>query len=593
MAEAPPRTLAGDLSPRTFWIGAALLFLAGLALRLRGLGRELEYDEIWTLQHYAKAVRVSLIFEELSNTNNHTWHSLLMRGALALGGEREWVLRLPAFLPGLGVLALTPWLARRLGATRGLTLLVLAAVAGNAYLIHYGQTARGYSLQAFLLVLLAAAACWAGETSEWRAGLGVLGLAVLPGLAFSLMPSSAFYLPVLGTLHLAGWARAARQRGQALDRVRLATLLGAWGLGALLCALWLAHARQGYTVGTHIFGTRADLATTGAFAGSQMLSLYGWLWWLGLALAVLWPAARFPWGLLGWTLLLVPLGLSALLAVLPARVYTPGVPLVGLGVAGGLGAILALLPRASWRAWGLGLLAALLAGAWALPGPGRLAALGELPWAATFGQLRQQLPADAWPLFPAPAGIHLRYYLGSTAGAAFAVPAGAECWLALVNDTGRLEGVRASDGQADGLDLPPLPLATGNCGAPVRLLPLQRLAAAPDAAPDEPLPAGFYAAFAGPLPLPQLAALRRQLLGAAGPRGYWLEMNALQAAVWRDPASGQPCSSLALMALNPGLTTAQARALEAGGALRLYRGEALWPAARRLPAGFAAPAGQP
>ncbi|MBI1870044.1 MAG: hypothetical protein HYS07_02490 [Chlamydiae bacterium] len=57
-----------------------LILAYGILLRYFSMtSRGLEYDEIWTLRHYALADHVTAIFNELSIPNNHVLHSLLVR----------------------------------------------------------------------------------------------------------------------------------------------------------------------------------------------------------------------------------------------------------------------------------------------------------------------------------------------------------------------------------------------------------------------------------------------------------------------------------------------------------------------------------
>ena len=76
--------------------------VAALWCGARVTQRGFEYDELWTLEHYARAESVSVIFEDLTVPNNHPLHSLLVRWSVNLFGGSEWATRLPALLAEIG-----------------------------------------------------------------------------------------------------------------------------------------------------------------------------------------------------------------------------------------------------------------------------------------------------------------------------------------------------------------------------------------------------------------------------------------------------------------------------------------------------------
>ena len=85
---------------KSFIVPAIIL----LALLLRGffLNRFLEYDEIWTLQNYAK-LGILEIFQDLATPNNHPVNSFIVK-LISGFSTAFWSLRLGALLFSLGAI---------------------------------------------------------------------------------------------------------------------------------------------------------------------------------------------------------------------------------------------------------------------------------------------------------------------------------------------------------------------------------------------------------------------------------------------------------------------------------------------------------
>jgi hypothetical protein len=124
--------------------GLVLLAILGLAagLRLWGLDGQLWYDEILTLETH-----LVLPWAEMMSAyamNHHHFYSFAAKAAMALLGDSPWVLRLPAFVFGLGSIALVWLLARRVAgaATAHVTALLMAL---SFHHVWFSQNARGYT----------------------------------------------------------------------------------------------------------------------------------------------------------------------------------------------------------------------------------------------------------------------------------------------------------------------------------------------------------------------------------------------------------------------------------------------------------------
>ena len=86
-----------------------MILLAALAVRWCLITRDLEYDEIWSLEHYS-GLTAAEIFSDLATPNNHPINSLLIQW-LWSGKENAWMIRLGSLIFSLGSI----WLLYRLG----------------------------------------------------------------------------------------------------------------------------------------------------------------------------------------------------------------------------------------------------------------------------------------------------------------------------------------------------------------------------------------------------------------------------------------------------------------------------------------------
>lgn len=115
--------------------------------------RSLEYDEIWTLQHYFKC-SFTEIFTNLETPNNHPLHTLCAKKLYGIFGEKSWALRLPALISGILLLFAALWTSQKYFRSKYAKIAFVALTAFSPYLVHYSNTARGYSMQALFVFLL-------------------------------------------------------------------------------------------------------------------------------------------------------------------------------------------------------------------------------------------------------------------------------------------------------------------------------------------------------------------------------------------------------------------------------------------------------
>lgn len=176
-----------------FLLFGLLITAAGALFRLFRLGAALEYDEIWTLEHYA-AESLRTIFTTLSLPNNHPLNSLAVKLTTFSGAAPQWI-RLAPCIAGVLAIPLAGAVGFGLWRRRKAALWSMFFVAVLPPAVFYSQQARGYSLQLFFLLLFAAG-LYAAKRFPWP---GCAGIFLGAAGAMLTLPTSAFYLGAAGT----------------------------------------------------------------------------------------------------------------------------------------------------------------------------------------------------------------------------------------------------------------------------------------------------------------------------------------------------------------------------------------------------------
>ena len=146
--------MPGHVRNSRFYFAAGFVLLLGFLIRYPGFSAGLEYDEIWTFQHYSSG-SLHKIFTDLATPNNHPLNSLLIKWCACFFSSPAVVLRLSAFLAGIVTIGLSGVLAKALFRSRMAVLAAMMFASFNAGLILYSNTGRGYSLQGMLILLYA------------------------------------------------------------------------------------------------------------------------------------------------------------------------------------------------------------------------------------------------------------------------------------------------------------------------------------------------------------------------------------------------------------------------------------------------------
>lgn len=121
-----------------------LLFLRFFNMEVRSP----EYDELWTIHNYVN-IPAEKIFTDVVTPNNHPLNSFLIRISTSFFGMSMFTIRLPALLAFCGLFALCIAAARNFMNSTIARAAFIVLVILNGGILHYAETARGYSLQTF------------------------------------------------------------------------------------------------------------------------------------------------------------------------------------------------------------------------------------------------------------------------------------------------------------------------------------------------------------------------------------------------------------------------------------------------------------
>lgn len=159
----------------------------GVALRASRLLEPIRSDEAYTYINYASKPFIRII-SDYSAPNNHVFHTILVHLAARLLGNEPWILRLPAFFFGVGLIPLAYFVARKMYGPDA-ALLASGLVSTSALMIEYSAYARGYAIVAacfLLLVLLRHRLAGSPDVGAWIAFalVGSVGFWTIPTMLY-------------------------------------------------------------------------------------------------------------------------------------------------------------------------------------------------------------------------------------------------------------------------------------------------------------------------------------------------------------------------------------------------------------------------
>lgn len=168
------------------------LTLGGAGLRLAYLFQPMVHDEAETYVYFvSRPLGEALSYYPFPN--NHLLNTLLVKGSVGLFGNSPWALRLPAFIAGV-LLVPAAYLAIRSLYRRDAALLGAALVAASSALVYFSVDARGYTMQA--LILMIAIVVGVRLLKKPKLG-GWIALGILVVLGFYAVPTMLYFAAAL------------------------------------------------------------------------------------------------------------------------------------------------------------------------------------------------------------------------------------------------------------------------------------------------------------------------------------------------------------------------------------------------------------
>lgn len=170
--------------------GIWLIFVMSTGIAIRGyfLAQPMRYDEAFTFLSFVNRDFLYLFFYPLPN--NHVLHTILVKISTLMFGAHPAIIRLPAFVAGIGLIPLVFCFCRKMQLSGFFASL---AVSIFPYLVSYSTNARGYSLLVLLTVILAVLGA---ETIKQPSAVITILFSFIASLGMLTMPSMLF--PIAG-----------------------------------------------------------------------------------------------------------------------------------------------------------------------------------------------------------------------------------------------------------------------------------------------------------------------------------------------------------------------------------------------------------
>ncbi len=182
------------VSVRREWSLLLLLVCVAAVVRYPYLTQPLRYDEAYSyLAFSSRPLYVTV--SDYNDPNNHVFHNVLVSMTSVFAGNREWALRIPAFIAGLLIVPVSFLIASRCGGRiSGILAGVIAAT--SSVLIEYSALARGYSLVCLMALLCLAFVVSLSRRRNPAAEMGliiaaVLGMWTVPTFLYAVVPLTA------------------------------------------------------------------------------------------------------------------------------------------------------------------------------------------------------------------------------------------------------------------------------------------------------------------------------------------------------------------------------------------------------------------
>lgn len=238
----PDKVVAGDIS-RSFAIAlVALITLLALVLRIIAITSDLWIDEITPLLDYG-SLSIAHVVGSYLRSNNHLLNTLLVKSAVAVFGEHEWSVRLPAVVFGVASIPAIYWVGR-LALSRTAASGAALMLATSYHHIFFSQNARGYTAYLFFALLSAGALVRALNNDRGRLWALYVTSVVL---GFASLITTAFVFAAQGIVGIATVATRWRDR-QAAATLALRLVVVCAVAGLLSFQLYATSLPEAYVV---------------------------------------------------------------------------------------------------------------------------------------------------------------------------------------------------------------------------------------------------------------------------------------------------------------------------------------------------------
>lgn len=288
----------------THWV-VFVITLVAFFVRVMSLGGQSLWRDELDSRWFAAAPYLKLLRQIFAEGHNGFLYYMMLRPWIAITGVSEYALRFPSAVMGTLAVPAGYVLARQLGFSRQVGLLLALLLATSPYLVWYSQEVKMYTilLVVVLLALIAYLKALAGDGSRWW-----VAFVAAVSLSFYLHILAPLMLPVYGVIALVYWPQTARHWRAWLASMACLTLpylpLVAWQLPFLTTQYNSGHPFYPLREQTYLM---LKLYSSGLvrFIGVGSIALTVFLLLVGL---FLWsrPASRFwrqRWVLAAWLLL--------------------------------------------------------------------------------------------------------------------------------------------------------------------------------------------------------------------------------------------------------------------------------------------------
>lgn len=251
---------------------AIVVFGIGLAILIvfRAINIPITHDEAGTWFHAMPRNQWKCFFDPAcwANANNHWLNTLLMQFCAKLGGEGQFVLRIPNVLAGFGYIIAAYLLSKRYLEHYASQVAAFLWLCLHLYLLDFFSLARGYGLMSCGVLWSIYGALRYIERFEFKWLLVCLGALVFAVL--SNFTALTAYVAVLGIVF--AWMFI-HQRSRLLNPLLLTTLISACLFLLIRLPLrWLSSGGEFEWGASHLKQTGMDLMVNLIGAGR-----YGWL----------------------------------------------------------------------------------------------------------------------------------------------------------------------------------------------------------------------------------------------------------------------------------------------------------------------------